>query len=75
MAVIIFLGIELDTGKMEMRPPQEKLHRLQQDITRWQSRLACTKRELLSLIGQLQHACCVVQRRMIDLHDGQGATL
>jgi len=39
----------------------------------WRVRKACTKRELLSLIGQLQHACCVVKvgptflRRMIEL--------
>ena len=28
-------------------------------LRQWQHRLACTKRELLSLIGQLQNACCV----------------
>lgn len=71
--IIVFLGIELDTVAMEIRLPQEKLRRLQQEITRWRDRLSCTKRELLSLIGQLQHACCVVKpgrsflRRMINL--------
>lgn len=71
--VIVFLGIELDTGAMEVRLPREKLERLKHEIARWQDRRQCSKRELLSLIGQLQHACCVVRsgrtflRRMIDL--------
>lgn len=71
--ILIFLGIELDTVEMEIRLPKEKLQRLKREIQRWRSRLVCTKRELLSLIGQLQHACCVVKpgrtflRRMINL--------
>ncbi len=71
--VLVFLGIELDTVRMEARLPQEKLRRLKQEIRQWEQRRSCTKRELLSLIGQLQHACCVVKpgrsflRRMIDL--------
>ena len=70
---ITFLGIELDTEKGELRLPEEKLLQLQWEIRRWTSRRSCTKRDLLSLIGQLQHACCVVQpgrtflRRMINL--------
>ena len=54
--VLIFLGIELDTCRMEVRQPGEKLWRLQQEIPKWQARRSCQKRELLSLIGQLQHA-------------------
>ena len=71
--VLPFLGIELDTEKLEVRLPQEKIQRLREEIEEWQQRRACTKRELLSLIGQLQHACCAVKagrpflRRMIDL--------
>ena len=67
------LTFELDTRRMEVRLPRDKLRRLQQEIPKWQARRACQKRELLSLIGQLQHACCVVKpgrsflRRMIDL--------
>ena len=69
---LIFLGIEIDTIKEEIRLPQEKLVRLQ-EITGWCGKQSTTKRELLSLIGQLQHACCVVKpgrsflRRMISL--------
>ena len=57
--VLIFLEDYLDTQKREIR--------------KWHDHRACSKRELLSLLGQLQHACCVVKpgqsfiRRMIDL--------
>ena len=70
---ITFLGIELDTEARTVRLPEDKLRRLQREIRVWRGRKICTKRDLLSLIGQLQHACCVVkpgrtfQRRMIDL--------
>ena len=56
-----FLGIELDTAKGELRLPKEKLQHLQRKIRQWTSRRSCTKKNLLSLIGQLQYACCVVQ--------------
>ena len=65
--IIIFLGIELDTVA------GVRLHRLQREIRRWSGRWACRKKELMSLIGQLQHACKVVRpgrsfvRHMIDL--------
>lgn len=70
---LVFLGIEIDTVLLTLRLPEIKLTRLQGEIRRWVGRRSCSKRELLSLIGQLQHACCVVKpgrsflRRMIDL--------
>ena len=70
---LVFLGIEVDTVSRTLRLPSEKLCRLQQEIKSWVGRRSCRKKALLSLIGQLQHACCVVQpgrtflRRMIDL--------
>ena len=70
---IPFLGITLDTEVLQLRLPEEKLRRLLSTIREWQSRKVCKKRELLSLIGQLQHACRVVRsgrsflRRMINL--------
>ena len=73
VTVIVFLGIEIDTVEGMTRLPEEKLRRLQREIRVWRGRHVCTKRELLSLIGQLQHACCVVRagrtflRRMISL--------
>ena len=71
--VIVFLGIEMDTEARVLRLPKDKLARLQREIRQWRGKRACTKRDLLSLIGQLQHACCVVRpgrtflRRMITL--------
>ena len=71
--VLTFLGIEIDTGAGVLRLPPDKLHRLQSLIVTWTGRRSCSKRELLSLVGQLQHACRVVRpgrtflRRMIDL--------
>ena len=68
-----FLVICLDTDEMIIKLPQEKLTRLRSLITEWKGRRTCCKRDLLSLIGQLQHACKVVRagrsflRRMIDL--------
>ena len=68
-----FLGILIDTVAMELRLPPERLERLVRVIRQWRHKKACTKRDLLSLIGQLQHACQVVKpgrsffRRMIDL--------
>ena len=56
--------------------PAEKLSQLRRDLTRWRERRASTKRELLSLIGQLSHACKAVWagrsflRRLIDLSTG-----
>lgn len=61
-AVITFLGITVDTLKNELRLPEEKLHRLLQMVSHWQGRKSCTRRELESLIGSLQHACKVVRQ-------------
>lgn len=68
-----FLGIELDTIAMTASLPKHKLQRLQDMLVTWHDRKACTKRELLSLVGVLQHATMVVRfgraflRRMIEL--------
>ena len=56
-----FLGIELDANSRRLQLPEEKLHRLKVEIESWVTRWVCTMRELLSVIGQLQHACCVVK--------------
>ena len=71
--VLEFLGILLDSQRMEARLPPDMRQRLQTLIAEWLPRRSCTKRELLSLIGLLHHACKVVVpgrtflRRMIDL--------
>ena len=58
---IEFLGIELDSAAMQLRLPVQKLEYLKSTIRGWLGRKACTKRELQSLAGLLQHACKVVR--------------
>ena len=71
--VISLLGIHIDTKEGVLRLPAEKLSHLRGLITEWKGHKCFLKRELLSLIGQLQHTCKVVSsgrtflRRMIDL--------
>ena len=71
--VLTFLGNELDTLNGILRLPSDKLTRLRHEIVAWSTKRWCSKQDLLSLIGQLQHACCVVKpgrsflRRMIQL--------
>ena len=56
-----FLGIELDSVAMEARLPASKLQHLQSTVNTWLGCKSCQKRELLSLIGELQHASSVVR--------------
>ena len=51
--VLTFLGIEVDTDKLEIRLPPAKLHQLKAEIRSWSGRESCLKRELLSIIGKL----------------------
>ena len=73
VTVVVFLGIRLDTAVFEIRLPQNKLVHLQALIRSWCMKNSCNKRELLSLIRHLQHACRVVPpgrsflRTMIEL--------
>ena len=68
-----FLGIEIDTLACSLRLPEEKLRRLIQELDDWGDRKVCSRKELESLVGLLNHACKVVRpgrtflRRMIDL--------
>ena len=70
---ITFLGLRLDTEKMEIRLPQEKLKRLKGVITSWRGRKAGKTRDLLSLVGLLTQASRAVRpgrayvRRLINL--------
>ncbi|MCG8624736.1 MAG: hypothetical protein MJE68_22410 [Proteobacteria bacterium] len=58
---LVFLGIEIDTIAMELRLPQEKLHKLQELLREWQFKKTCTRHSLESLLGYLNHACKVVR--------------
>ena len=70
---LCFLGIELDSVRLTAHLPDDKLAQLVRLVNEWGDRKMCTKRQLLSLIGVLQHASSVVRfgccflRRMIDL--------
>ena len=55
------LGIELDSELRELRLPPEKLEKLKGLVARWRKRRSCSKREVHSLAGHLNHPCKVVQ--------------
>ena len=65
---LTFLGIELDTERMVLRLPQDKLLELQALLTRWHSWRYCRVRDLRSLAGKLQHASKVVRPGRTFLH-------
>ena len=75
---LTFLGITLDTVRLEIRLPQDKLQELKSLISRWLSRKKAQKRELLSLVGHLAHAAKVVTpgrtfiRRILDVAHSKG---
>lgn len=56
-----FLGIILDTSAMEVRLPDDKVAQLETLLDQWAGRRSCRKRDLLSLIGKLAHACKIVR--------------
>ena len=68
---LVFLGIEIDTVAGELRLPADKLQRLQTLLQQCGEKKVCTRKELESLVGLLNHACKVVRagrsflRRMI----------
>ena len=70
---ITFLGLELDTVNLVVRLPEEKLKELRATLQSWRGMKSCRKRELLSIIGSLSHACKAIRagrsylRRLIDL--------
>ena len=71
-----FLGIEVDSDSMVLRLPRDKLLALKERLASWRGRQSCTKSELQSLAGSLQHACKVVRsgrtflRRVFELLRG-----
>ena len=61
--VLSFLGIVLDTTSMEARLPEDKLTRLKNEVSQWINHTDARKREILSLVGSLQHATKLVRHR------------
>lgn len=59
--------MELESLKMEIRLPTDKLERLWELLIVWESRKAGKKRELLSLIGYLQHVSKAIWQGLITL--------
>ena len=49
--VLEFMGIVLDSQKMEARLPADKVERIQTSLASFQRRKFCTLKELQSLIG------------------------
>ena len=68
-----FMGIILDSARMEVRLPPDKVERIQTSLSLFESRKSCTLKELQALIGTLNFACRVVPpgrpflQRMIEL--------
>lgn len=71
--VIDFMGITLDSTKMEARLPPDKIERILVALESFEKKKSYTLKELQSLIGTLNFACRVVPpgrpflQRMIDL--------
>ena len=57
---LMFLGMELDSSSLMARLPADKLYRLITSLNAWGNRKQCSKQELMSLIGILQHASIVI---------------
>lgn len=70
---LTFLGIQIDTISMELHLPEERLMELRQLVGEWMGKKTCTRKDLQSLVGKLQHACKVVKpgrtfmRRIFEL--------
>ncbi len=71
--VITFLGMELDSRNMVVKLPEDKLRGLRKKLGEWRGMKSCRKRDLLSILGHLDHACKAVRagrsftRRLRDL--------
>ena len=58
---LTFLGITLDTHCMEARLPLDKFQGICNQVAAWLREKNATKRDILSLVGHLQHATKVVK--------------
>ena len=74
--ILTFVGIELDSLRMEARLPQDKTEKCKAMVSAFLRRKKVTLREIQSLTGLLNFACSVVVpgraflRRLIDLTKG-----
>ena len=65
---IMFLGMELNSIEGIIRLPEDKLCDLQARLRAWRKKKGCRKRELLSLLRLLNHACKAVRAGHSFLH-------
>ena len=63
-----FMGVLLDSNKMEARLPLDKLTRTKEALHEWSHKKSATLKELQSLIGTFQFACRVVVPGRAFLH-------
>lgn len=59
--ILEYLGILLDTIRMEARLPPNKQARIKDILVSFLHKTTCTKRQLLSLLGHLNFACRVIR--------------
>jgi hypothetical protein len=70
---LTFLGIEINSTKMEMKLDNDRLNSLRTLLCQWETKIQCTMKELQSLIGILEFATKVIRpgrlflKRLIDL--------
>ena len=58
---LCFLGITINTEKMEAHLPDDKLNRICHSVYNWLHKRKARKREILSLVGLLQHTTKIVR--------------
>ena len=66
--ILTVLGIELDSLVLQARLLLEKFACIDTHLVPWSQKRHCTRKELESLIGNLQHACKVVPSGRTFLH-------
>ena len=75
-STLMFLGLQLDSLKLEIRLPDRKLAELRELIGQFQGKRSMTRKDLESLVGKLAFASHVVKpgktfmRRMFQLLSG-----
>ena len=57
---MIFVGISLDTIRIEASLPADKLHKCKELLGLYSRKSSCTLRELQSLLGFLNFCCSVI---------------
>ncbi len=59
--ILTYLGIEFNTSTLHLRLPDDKIQSITELLSSWEHKQECTKKQLESLIGVLQHAASVIK--------------